>query len=68
MLVVKMAGCMTASSRCATWKDFCILKEKGTKGLLNETMEFEDSLAKKDPWAFVNDSFSLLKMVDFFEG
>jgi hypothetical protein len=40
-----MAAYMTISSTYTSWKECCLSKGKGTKGILEETMKFEDSLA-----------------------
>ena len=38
------------------------------KGFLKETIKFEDLLASSAPFTFVNDPFTFLKVIDFFEG
>ena len=64
-----MAANMTVSSRHASWKEFHLSKKKATKGFLNKTMEFDDSLDEKDPLsACLNNFFSLLKTINLFRG
>jgi hypothetical protein len=63
-----MAAHMTVSSKHPSWKERCLSNEKGTKGFLKETMEFNDSLDSDDPFAFANDSLAFLKLVNLFKG
>jgi hypothetical protein len=63
-----MADCMTISSRCASWKEFCLSKKKETKGFFKEPMELEGSLAgADDTFAFLNDPTSFTDMVELLE-
>ena len=62
-----MAAYMTISSRYPSWKECYLSKGKGTKGFLEETMKFDDSLASDAPFASVGDQFAFLKLIDLFE-
>ena len=62
-----MAAYMTISSRYPSWKEYYLSKGKGTKGFLEETMKFDDSLASSAPFALVDDPFAFLKLIDLFE-
>ena len=62
-----MAAYMTISSRYPSWKECYLSKGKRTKGFLEETMKFDDSLASDEPFAFVDDPFAFLKLIDLFE-
>ena len=61
---VKMAAYMTISSRYPSWKEYYLSKGKGTKGFLEETMKFDDSLASDAPFTFVNDPLLYFLEVD----
>ena len=58
---------MTINSRYPSWKEFYLSRKKGMKGLRKEPMNFEDSLPSDAPFAFVDDLFAFLKMIDLLE-
>mgnify|MGYP000146474127 CR=1 FL=1 len=61
-----MADYMTISSKCASWKEFCLSKEKETKLFPMEPMECGGS-GTGDAFAFLDDPISFTNLVALLE-
>ena len=63
-----MAACMTISSSTPLYrKEFYLLRKKGMKGFLKESMKLEDSLAYTVPFTYGHNMFAFSKIINLLQ-